>query len=128
MLYSKFIYHAEQLTIKRLDNETWYLEPEWKDIVCREIESDLNKLEDNYLTDWWDIENVLRLEVEKRNAQDNKKKAVIDWLYETITAQVEPAMLAEESDYIKNVVEFMKVNHENQEKDNIVPFPTNQGE
>ena len=128
MLYSKFIYHAEQLTIKQLDNETWYLDPEWKDIVCREIESDLNKLEDNYLTDWWDIENVLRLEVEKRNAHDDKKKAVIDWLYETITAQVEPAMLAEESDYIKNVVEFMKVNHENQEKDNIVPFPTNQGE
>ena len=122
MLYSKFIYHAEQLTIKQLDNETWYLDPEWKDIVCREIESDLNKLEDNYLTDWWDIENVLRLEVEKRNAHDDKKKAVIDWLYETITAQVEPAMLAEESDYIKNVVEFMKVNHENQEKDNIVPF------
>lgn len=120
MLYSKFIYHAKELTIQQLDNQIWYLEPEWKDIICREIESDLDNVEDNYLTDWWDIENVLRLEVDRRNAQDNKKKAVIDWLYDVITQTVEPAMLAEETDYIKNVVEFMKANH----KDNVVPFPT----
>ena len=93
MLYSKFIYHAKEMTIQQLDNGTWYLEPEWKDIICREIESDIDKIEDNYLTDWWDIENVLRLEVDKRNVRDDKKKAVIDWLYDTITATVEPAML-----------------------------------
>ena len=121
MLYSKFIYHAKEMTIQQLENGTWYLKPEWKDIICREIEKDLNNVEDSYLTDWWDIENVLRLEVEKRNAQDNKKKYVIDWLYDVITTTIEPAMLQEENDYIKNVIEFMKVNHE---KDNIVQFPT----
>ena len=112
MLYSKFIYHAKEMTIQQLDNGTWYLEPEWKDIICREIESDIDKIEDNYLTDWWDIENVLRLEVDKRNVRDDKKKAVIDWLYDTITATVEPAMLEEETNYIKNVIEYMKVEHE----------------
>lgn len=112
MTYSKFIFEAEQKTINKLDNGTWYLEPEWKDIICREIESNLDNVEDNYLTDWWDIENVLRLETERRNALDNKKNEVINWLYDVITSTVEPAMLEEETDYIKNVIEFMKVNHE----------------
>ena len=124
MLYSKFIYHCKEMTIQQLDNGVWYLEPEWKDIICREIESDLANVEDNYLTDWWDIENVLHLEVEKRNAKDNKKKEVIDWLHDVITAQVEPAIMQEETDYIKNVIEFMKANHEKENPDNIVPFPS----
>ncbi len=115
MLYSKFIYEAEQKTIHQLDNGTWYVEPEWKDIICREISDDLDGIEDSYLSDWWDIENVLRLEAEKRNAADNKKNDVINWLYDLITAKVEPAMLQEETDYIKNVIEFMKVNHEGYE-------------
>lgn len=115
MIYSKFIYEAKQQTINQLDNGVWYLEPEWKDIICREIESNIDNIEDNYLSDWWDIENVLRLEVERRNAQDNKKKAVIDWLYDTITAQIEPAMLEEETNYLKNMIEYMKVEHENRD-------------
>jgi hypothetical protein len=121
--YYKFIQEAKEKTIQQLDNGIWYLEPEWKDIVCREIESNLDKVEDNYLIDWWDIENVLRLEVEKRNAQNDKKKDVIDWLYDVITATVEPAIMEEENDYIKNVIEFMKTNHEINKSDNIVQLP-----
>lgn len=113
MIYSQFIYNAEQKTINQLDNGTWYLEPEWKDIICREVEKNLEEIEDNYLTDWWDVENVLRLEVDKRNLQDDKKKDVINWLYELIHSTVEPTMLAEETEYIKNVIEFMKYSKEN---------------
>lgn len=123
MFYSKFINEAKQKTISQLDNGTWYLEPEWKDIICREIESDLDNVEDNYLADWWDIENVLRLEADRRNAADSKKNDVINWLYDLITAQVEPAMMQEEADYIKNVIEFMKVNHEGNEGRSIQESP-----
>ena len=128
MLYSKFIYHAKEKTIHQLDNETWYLEPEWKDILCREIEGfngDLSVIEDSFISDWWDVENILQLEVTRRNAMDSKKKDVIDWIYDLITAYAEPAMLAEETDFIKNVVDFMKTNHAIENTpDNIVPFPT----
>lgn len=129
MLYSKFIYHAKEMTIKQLENETWYLDPEWKYIIRDQIESDLNDVEDNPLDDWWDVENILELEVTRRNAKDDKKKDVIDWLYDLITAYVEPAVLSEENDFIKNMVEFMKTNHaiENENTpDNIVPFPTSE--
>lgn len=112
MLYSKFIFHAKEMTIKQLDNGTWYLDPEWKDIVCREVESDINNIEDSYLTDWWDVENVLHLEVERRNAQDSKTKDVINWLYELINSTVEPAMLEEENNYVKAIIEDMKTNHD----------------
>ena len=118
MLYSKFIFQAKEMTIRQLENSVWYLEPEWKDIICREIENDLNNIEDNYLTDWWDIENVLRLEVERRNAQDSKKVDVINWLYDVITSTIEPAMLEEETEYIKNVLEYMKANHDLQKNSN----------
>ena len=100
------------MTVKQLENGSWYLDPEWKDIICREIEKDLDNVEENYLTDWWDIENCLELEVQKRNLHDDKKKAVIDWMYELITAQVEPAVLNEETEFIKNRVEYMKVSSE----------------
>lgn len=127
MLYSKFIYHAKEKTINQLDNDIWYLEPEWKDIICREIESNLSNLEDSYLSDWWDVENILRLEVERRNSRDSNKKEVIDWIYDIITQTVDPVMLEEETDFVKNIIEYMKTNHEIQKDkpDNIVPFPTN---
>ena len=35
MTYNSFILKAKQETISQLENETWYLEPEWKDIICR---------------------------------------------------------------------------------------------
>lgn len=116
MLYSTFIKKAEELTIQQLDNGIWYLEPEWQDIIYRNILyknnlNELDDLEDSYLDGWYTLEDILKLEVAKRNSIIDKKNDVINWLYDVITATIEPAILQEETDYIKNVVEFMKVNH-----------------
>ena len=112
MLYTEFINKAMDLTIEQADNGLFYLEPMWRSILNDNqlILKDVSDVK----AGWADIYDILRLEVEKRNTINSKKPAVIDWLYELITAQVEPAMLAEETDYIKQVTEFMKVNHENQ--------------
>ena len=112
MVYQVFIHKAKEKTISQFENGSWYLEPEWKDIICREITSNLDIVEDNYLTDWHDIENVLTLEVLRRNTKDSKTNDVVNWLYELINTVVEPAMLEEETDYVKNVLEYMKANHE----------------
>ena len=118
MLYSTFILKAKDLTIHQLDNGIWYLEPEWQDILFRNNLGELDDLEDSYLDGWYTLEDILKLEVERRNSLNNKKNYIIDWLYDVITAAVEPSILKEESDYISNVVEFMKTNHELQEKTN----------
>lgn len=112
MLYAEFALKAKELTIGQLDNGVWYLEPEWQDKLYREGLGELDDLEDSYLSGWYDVEDMLKLEVERRNARDSKSKEVMDWLYDLITATVEPAMLQEETDYIKNVMEYMKLNHE----------------
>jgi len=113
MLYSTFILKAKELTISQLDNGLSYLEPEWQDILYREGLGDLEDLTDSYLDGWYTVEDILKLEVEKRNLAVSKKKEVIDWLYDLITATVEPAMLQEETEYIKNLTEYMKAKNAN---------------
>ena len=122
MLYSNFILKAKDLTIQQADNGMWYLEPEWQDMLFREGLGELDDLEDSYLSGWYDVEDILKLEVERRNLFASKEKFVVDWLYDLITTTVEPAMLQEETDYMKQVVEFMKANHESETPNNIVPF------
>lgn len=33
MLYGEYIFKAKDLVVQQLDNGTWYLEPDWKDIL-----------------------------------------------------------------------------------------------
>ena len=124
MLYTEYIHKVKEVTISQLDNGIWYLEPEWR-IITHENELFIDDISD-FDVSMEEVLETLRLEVDRRNALNNNTKAVMDWLYDLITATVEPAMLQEETDYIKQVVEFMKENHSASKEtpDNIVPFPT----
>lgn len=115
MLYTEFINKAIDLTIEQGDNGLFYLEPMWRNIL------DDNQLYFNDVSDFEAephvVQDVLELEVKKRNTVNSKKPAVIDWLYDIITTQIEPAILEEETDYMKQVIEFMKTNHLQQKDD-----------
>ena len=112
MLYTEFINKAIDLTISEADNGLSYLEPLWRNIL---YDNELNVSDiSDAKADWGGIVDVLQLEVTKRNTINSKKSYVINWLYELITTQIEPTMLQEETDYIKQVTEFMKANHESQ--------------
>lgn len=108
MTYSEFIYKAKDLTIAQADNGMWYLEPEWQDLISRNITCELDDLYDSYLSGWYDVEDILKLEVEKRNTINSKLNAVTDWMFDLITSTMDPAMLKEETEYMQHVVEFMK--------------------
>ena len=112
MLLGEYIQRVSDLTIERADNGSFYLEPTWP-IILRDNELKLEDVLDADIT-MNDVYEMLKLEVEKRNTINSKKNVVIDWLYELISAQVDPAILAEETDYVKQVTEFMKTNHEAQ--------------
>jgi len=112
MLYIDFVNKAAALTITQADNGLFYIEPTWRSILHN---NNLHFSSISDLTaDWNDIFNFLQLEVTKRNTISSKKPEVVNWLFDLITTQVDPAMLQEESDYIKQVTEFMKANHETQ--------------
>ena len=110
MLYQEYIRKAKEVTIAQHDNGLWYLIPEWKYMLT--VNNLVNVKIRDFRTNMIDIEDTLKLEVESRNAKESKRNAVINWIYDTITATVEPAILQEETDYIKNVMDYLKLNHE----------------
>ena len=103
MLYATYMQKAKEVCIDRfVESGKWYLEPDWR-IILRDNQLNNFKLQDAKI-DWSIVEDVLKLEVEKRNARDNKLGYVADWLYDTLTSTVEPAMLSEETDLVKNML------------------------
>ena len=115
MLYTEFINKAMQETITQADNGLWYLEPLWQ-LVLHDNGLYFNQISD-FQTEPQEVENILKLEVKRRNTVNSKKPAIINWLYELITEQIEPAMLQEETDFIKQILKFMDANRENQKLD-----------
>ena len=112
MLYTEFIKKSIDLTIVEADNGLFYLEPMWRNIL------DDNELFFDQVSDFEAeppvVEDVLKLEVEKRNTENSVKPYVLNWIHEVISATVEPAILQQETDYIKNLTEYLKVNKEAQ--------------
>ena len=110
MLYTEFVKKAIDTTIAETDSGLFYLEPMWR-IILQDNELFVDKISD-YNVDILEVKELLDLEVAKRNAIRSNKIAVINWLYDIITTSIEPTILAEETDYVKQVVEFMKANRE----------------
>lgn len=114
MLYATYMQKAKEVCIDRfVESGKWYLEPDWR-IILRDNQLNNFKLQDAKI-DWSIVEDVLKLEVEKRNVRDNKLGYVADWLYDTLTSTVEPAMLSEETDLVKNMLELAKANLANEQ-------------
>ena len=115
MLYVDYINKAIEATITEADNGLFYLEPLWKTILEN---SNLNVSGiSDIKAKWCDVEDVLKLEVEKRNTVNSLKPYVLNWVHDLITASVEPAILQEETEYIKNLTEYMKVKNLKDSKD-----------
>ena len=88
-----------------------YVEPLWRDILVAE---DLAK-ENPGVSDA-EILEVLQLAANKHNVTVDHSKMVMDWLYEMLTNNIEPAILDQENDLVKNVLEYMKANESQKEQ------------
>lgn len=106
MLYSEFMFKAKEEVIVQADNGLYYLEPDWH-LILSTIKLDVEDITDFYIG-WLELESILKLEVEKRNTVSSVKPYVIGWFNDLISATVEPAILQEETDYIKNLTEYLK--------------------
>ena len=123
MLYVDFMNKAFDLTIEQADNGLFYLEPLWRNIL---YDNKMNVVDiTDAKADWGGIVDVLELEVKKRNTINSVKPAILQWVFDIITTQIEPAVLAEETDLVKAVTDFMKTNHETQkDRDDWKKFTT----
>lgn len=112
MLLSEFVFKAIDATIEQADNGLFYLDPMWK-FTLKDNQLNCSDVSDNDVNEE-EIEDILKLEVEKRNAVNSLKPYVLQWVHDVITASVEPAILQEETDYLKNLTEYLKANREAQ--------------
>lgn len=117
MLYCNFMKKAEEFVLNYdEDSGLTYLEPDYYAILVG-MKMDPEKDIDDYPISWDKLSERLKLEVEKRNKLDDRSKYVIDWLYSVLTAAIEPAMLQEENELMKNMMEYMNKNAELKKKE-----------
>lgn len=95
---------------------TSYLEPRYRSVL-----SDNNIHLPGYALpgdakdqELWEI---LKLEVEKRNAKSNVFHALAEWIYQILVQTVDPALVTEENELMQNLVEYMKLNQEMKDKE-----------
>lgn len=113
MLYSDYIHKVKELTITYdEESKVYYLEPEWQTILYSNGLGDLENIRDMHIEGLYDLEDVLKLEVEKRNALSCKKNLVYDWIYSVITSTVDPAMIDEENELVQSMIELARARNE----------------
>ena len=123
MLYAEYVRRIKDVAIL-LDEDTgiYYLDPDWKFNIYVNDLPEPNEVKSEYALTWEDVKDILNLEVIKRNKINDNKKAVIDWVYNLITSTVEPAVLQEETEYVAQMMDYLKFRNEHPE------LPINQGE
>ena len=99
---------AISVTIEEADNGLAYLEPTWR-LILQDNNLNIDEVSD-YKANWSEVEDVLKLEIEKRNTVNSLKPYILNWVHDLITASVEPAIIQKETEYIKNLTEYLKAN------------------
>lgn len=117
MLYGELIHEAMKLVIVHDDEASghFFLDPNYRALM-----TDANLLPESVTdrkVDWDWISEVLRLEVERRSKMTDKTRFLVDWVFEILTSTVEPAVMQEENEMIKNIIEYIKHSHELKDKE-----------
>ena len=129
MLYPEFINKICDLVITEADNGLFYLEPMWETILRENgikpaefggrLLSTVLEGNDDFIFETGDgdiaknkLLEILELEVKKRNTVNSITPYVLRWVHDIISASVEPAVLEEEIEYLKNYREYKKANAE----------------
>lgn len=106
MNYYIYLQRAANETIAQAENGLYYLEPNWRVILyVAELTPDV--VSDTELT-WDGVKEWLELQVKKLNTEQNKIPEVVNWIYETITAVIEPEMLEHETSLVQAVKEHLQ--------------------
>ena len=106
MSYYTYMQKVVDEVIVQADNGLYYLEPSWR-VLLYSADLTPDKVNDTELN-WDGVKEYLELHVKKLNTIQDKIPAIVDWVYETITTVVEPAMLEEETTLIKTITEYMQ--------------------
>lgn len=103
MNYYTYMQKIANEVIVQADNGLYYLEPSWR-VMLYSANLMPDKVNDTELN-WDGVKEWLELQIKKLNTESNKIPTVIDWIVETVTAIIDPTILQEETEFIKNYIE-----------------------
>lgn len=112
MTREEFLSEAARICIGKSEaSELFFVEPLWATYVKTEL--------GDYPEDLTHEETleILELTVKKLNAMSDRSHVFVNWLYDVLTTKVEPAMVEEENELMKNIVEYMKLNRNLEERE-----------
>ncbi|MDO4802981.1 MAG: hypothetical protein Q4A15_12515 [Prevotellaceae bacterium] len=107
MLFYEFYSKAKDTCVRSDDfSGEFYLEPLYK-ILLAEEGLDVKDISDKEIT-LNDLKEMLELDVKKHNAIESRTREVMSWIWDIINSKVDPLVIDEQNDYIKNLTEYFK--------------------
>ena len=118
MTYHEIINEAIDTLVTTDDNSgLTYLEPLYKETIRSEGWTEPDAETGEPVVTMEELAEILKLTVEKRNAQNNRTQAVVDWIFTVIENGIDPLVEDEQNDLIKNMMDYMKLNEEVKQKE-----------
>ena len=112
MNYFDIVNQAIELVVVDAGNGLSYLEPRYKEVLR---EAGLTDHEECIEPD--ELFELVRLEVEKRNAINNKSNVLAAWAANVIETVVEPAITKEENELMRDMLSYLERDREVKEKE-----------
>lgn len=105
--FRDFYKEAKELCVRCNDlNGEYYLEPLYR-FVLEDNNLRIGDVTDRSFT-IEELKEMLELEVRRRNAVESRTREVCSWLWDIINSKIDPLVIDEQNDYIKNLSEYFK--------------------
>ena len=112
MTRAEYINEAVKLCVgKAEETGICFIEPLWEDIAAAELGDRPDDLSREQLFE------ILDLVAKKANAYADHTRFVMDWIYDLVAGNIDPALTQEENELMKNVMEYMKLNDKLKDKE-----------
>lgn len=118
MLYAEYMVKVKDICLEQWEeNGQWYILPDWKRrLDDLELYPDEDVISDWVNVMWADVKEELDCEVQMRNARQDKWPILGETLYKMLTTEIEPQVIQEQNELLKNVQEYMKEKNKVEEK------------
>ena len=112
MTYFETVHQAIEQTVFTDDNTgVSYLDPMYRETLRQSgiIATDYDDDDTPEVVPEDELIEILKLEVEKRNAKNNRLSAVAQWAWDVIDTQIAPAITDAENEMASDLVKYMQM-------------------
>lgn len=112
MNYFDIVNQAIELVVVDAGNGLSFLEPRYKKILRS---AGLTEHEETIEPE--ELYEIVKLEVDKRNAFGNQMNLIANWIADVITEVVEPARMQQENEFMQNMLAYLQRDQQVKDKE-----------